>query len=82
MRMPDEPDQVSTNEDWEHPGRPRDVSCEAVQAALEGIDEPVSASEVAESMDESYKPVKRRLEELHKNGVVERKTVSGTIIWW
>lgn len=81
--MSDDHPEVRTNEDWGHPGRPRDVSCEAVQTALERIAEPVTATEVADVRDESYGPVKRRLEELHENGAVERKTVGGgTTIWW
>lgn len=81
--MPDDPDHVSTNPDWGHPGHPRAVSCEAVQGDLEGIEEPATASEVAEVMDEAYKPVRRRFEELHEDRIVDRKTVGGYItIWW
>ncbi|TYL37191.1 transcriptional regulator [Natronococcus pandeyae] len=65
-------------------GRPRAASTEDVFEALRSVDEPVAtATELAEDLDVNRATTLRRLDELRKEGRVERKEVgSNAVVWW
>lgn len=65
-------------------GRPRDVTCEDVLTAFDDVDKPVATGKLlAEMLDVSKQSVLRRLQELEKEGRVERwKVGSRAVVWW
>lgn len=73
----------SESPDWSEPGRPQKELPDGVLDTLDAIWGPTTASEIADELDESYRLVTRRLEELDKAGLVEQKTIAARIrIWW
>ena len=57
------------------------VTLEDVLAMFDG--EPISASDVAEKFDISNRAALNKLEQLKKEGEVERKNVgSRAVVWW
>ena len=65
-------------------GRPRETTTDDVLKALCEVDAPVgTGTELAQRLNVSQQTVLRRLDELHKNGRVERKEVGArAVVWW
>jgi DNA-binding transcriptional MocR family regulator len=65
-------------------GRPREVTCEGVLAAFDGVEQPVATARVlAEELDCGKRTVLRRLQELEERGDVERwKVGAQAVVWW
>lgn len=65
-------------------GRPKKVSDNEVMEVLREADDPVmTAREIGDALGESRRTLHRRLDELHDEGLVEKKTVGGrSVVWW
>lgn len=73
----------SESPDWSDPGRPQKELPDGVLRTLAKIWGPATANEVAEELHESYRLIRRRLKELHEEGLIEQKKIAGRItIWW
>jgi len=56
---------------------------ERVLAYLRRVDEPVTATELAEEFDVTNRAVLNKLNTLHERGAAERKKVGGrAVVWW
>lgn len=65
-------------------GRPKKITDDEILVILDKSNDPVmSAREVADELGESRRTLHRRLNELHDEGRVEKKTVGGrSVVWW
>lgn len=65
-------------------GRPKKISDEEILQVLYETDERVmTAREIGEELGETRRTLHRRLDELHDDGMVEKKKVGGrSVVWW
>lgn len=65
-------------------GRPKKVPDEKILEVLYNSEDPVMTSrEIGDELGESRRTIHHRLDELHEEGQVEKKTVGGrSVVWW